>query len=103
MKTLQHEEYQTVKRQLSAVQLEIKHALTESSLPKNEDVKLFVELSEKMKDLSLPAWQAAVQVYMDKLELFQSAFQAKEITGTKDAFAGLMEGKAAGHAEFRKK
>lgn len=99
----QREDYKVLKRQLSEAQLLIKHSLADDSLPKNEEVTLFSELSAKMEQLSMPAWKTAMQVYMEQLTLFEKAVQEQDLANAKEAFAGLMDVKAAGHTQFRKK
>ena len=99
----QQQEFRQLKQRLSAVQIEIKHAIKDGLLPKNEVAKEFITLSLEMNRLGKPEWQLAMNSYISKLERFQTGVESGDFLVLEKAFKDLLESKITSHKAFRHK
>lgn len=98
----QKQQFSTAKQQLSAVQLNIKHALKEDAMPMAEDIAQFIAMSEEMCALSKPEWQDAMDQYKAVLVDFEAAVAKGDQTQVADIFHRIIEGKESCHKKYRK-
>ena len=99
----QQDEFKSVKQRLSTIQLAIKKDLKDGQLPQVEDIDQFTATSDEMNRLCQDEWRMAMDYYMDRLGLFQTAVKGRDLQAIEDAFQGLLDCKVSCHKEYRQK
>ena len=103
MNKKQQNEFKSVKRRLSRIQLFIKNDLKDGQLLRVEDTDQFTEISDEMDRLCQNEWRTAMDDYRVRLKQFQAAMNGIDLQAIKDTFKNLLDCKASCHKKFRQK
>ncbi len=101
MEQSQIDQFKAAKQRLSVQQAAISKVLKEGKLPLPEDVAAFVATSREMARLGDPAWNAAMDRYINQIEALEQAMAADNPEEIRQSFEAINERKLSCHKEFR--